>query len=46
MNYFTGTVGVPRQLVIKKDPASIPDAVNKAGLRLPLGVFAFSVAFS
>ncbi|XP_058218286.1 inositol-tetrakisphosphate 1-kinase 3-like isoform X2 [Rhododendron vialii] len=31
-----GTVGVPRQLVIKKDPASIPDAVNKAGLRLPL----------
>ncbi|GMP45607.1 hypothetical protein CsSME_00014071 [Camellia sinensis var. sinensis] len=31
-----GTVGVPRQLVIKKDPSSIPDAVNRAGLMLPL----------
>ncbi|XP_074379662.1 inositol-tetrakisphosphate 1-kinase 4-like isoform X2 [Apium graveolens] len=31
-----GTVGVPRQLVIKKDPSSIPDAVSKAGLKLPL----------
>ncbi|KAI5655119.1 hypothetical protein M9H77_32306 [Catharanthus roseus] len=31
-----GKVGVPKQLVIKKDPASIPDAVSKAGLRLPL----------
>ncbi|XP_010266775.1 PREDICTED: inositol-tetrakisphosphate 1-kinase 3 [Nelumbo nucifera] len=31
-----GKVGVPRQLVIKKDPASIPDAVSKAGLMLPL----------
>ncbi|XP_071925348.1 inositol-tetrakisphosphate 1-kinase 3 isoform X2 [Coffea arabica] len=31
-----GKVGVPRQLVIKKDPSSIPDAVNSAGLRLPL----------
>ncbi|KAM7514457.1 hypothetical protein LguiA_004040 [Lonicera macranthoides] len=31
-----GTVGVPRQLVIKKDPSSIPDAVTKAGLILPL----------
>lgn len=36
-----GTVGVPRQLVIKKDPSSIPDAVSKAGLKLPLGMFAF-----
>ncbi|OVA07349.1 Inositol-tetrakisphosphate 1-kinase [Macleaya cordata] len=31
-----GTVGVPRQLVITKDPSSIPDAVSKAGLMLPL----------
>ncbi|XP_010556496.1 PREDICTED: inositol-tetrakisphosphate 1-kinase 3 isoform X2 [Tarenaya hassleriana] len=31
-----GRVGVPRQLVIKKDASSIPDAVRKAGLRLPL----------
>uniref|UniRef100_A0A5B7AW60 Inositol-tetrakisphosphate 1-kinase n=2 Tax=Davidia involucrata TaxID=16924 RepID=A0A5B7AW60_DAVIN len=31
-----GKVGVPKQLVIKKDPSSIPDAVNKAGLMLPL----------
>ncbi|GFY85941.1 inositol 1,3,4-trisphosphate 5/6-kinase family protein [Actinidia rufa] len=31
-----GTVGVPRQLVIKKDASSIPDAVNRDGLKLPL----------
>lgn len=31
-----GTVGVPKQLVIKKDPLSIPDAVDRAGLMLPL----------
>ncbi|KAG8377424.1 hypothetical protein BUALT_Bualt08G0031500 [Buddleja alternifolia] len=31
-----GKVGVPKQLVIKKDTSSIPDAVNKAGLRLPI----------
>ncbi|KAL6504289.1 Inositol-tetrakisphosphate 1-kinase 3 [Orobanche gracilis] len=31
-----GKVGVPKQLVIKKDPSSIPSAVNKAGLRLPI----------
>ncbi|EYU36415.1 hypothetical protein MIMGU_mgv1a009474mg [Erythranthe guttata] len=31
-----GTVGVPKQLVIEKDPSSIHRAVNKAGLRLPL----------
>ncbi|XP_047325698.1 inositol-tetrakisphosphate 1-kinase 3-like [Impatiens glandulifera] len=31
-----GTVGVPKQLVIKKDPSSIPDAVYRAGLTLPL----------
>ncbi|KAG6409213.1 hypothetical protein SASPL_132247 [Salvia splendens] len=31
-----GKVGVPRQLVIKKDPSSIPGAVSKAGLRLPI----------
>lgn len=31
-----GTVRAPRQLVIKKDPSSIPEAVSKAGLILPL----------
>ncbi|EOY15609.1 Inositol 1,3,4-trisphosphate 5/6-kinase family protein isoform 1 [Theobroma cacao] len=31
-----GKVGVPRQLVIKRDASSIPDAVAKAGLTLPL----------
>lgn len=45
-NYDAGTVGVPRQLVIKKDPSSIPDAVTKAGLILPLGTFAFIFPFS
>lgn len=33
-----GTVGVPKQLVIQKDPSSISDAVRKAGLALPLGM--------
>ncbi|KAL8490307.1 hypothetical protein ACS0TY_025998 [Phlomoides rotata] len=33
-----GTVGVPNQLVIKKDPSSILDSVNEAGLRLPIVV--------
>ncbi|XP_008785699.1 inositol-tetrakisphosphate 1-kinase 1-like isoform X2 [Phoenix dactylifera] len=33
-----GKVGVPRQLVITKDPSTIPDAVTKAGLTLPLVV--------
>lgn len=32
-----GKVGVPKQLVINKDPSSIPGAVNMAGLRLPIG---------
>ncbi|KAL2471426.1 Inositol-tetrakisphosphate 1-kinase 3 [Abeliophyllum distichum] len=31
-----GKVGVPKQLIFKKDPLLIPDAVNKAGLRLPI----------
>ncbi|XP_063947976.1 inositol-tetrakisphosphate 1-kinase 3 isoform X2 [Daucus carota subsp. sativus] len=31
-----GIVRVPKQLVIKKDPSSIPEAVSKAGLILPL----------
>ncbi|CAN4092250.1 unnamed protein product [Withania somnifera] len=31
-----GKVDVPRQLVIEKDSSSIPDAVGKAGLRLPI----------
>uniref|UniRef100_A0A2N9IPM0 Inositol-tetrakisphosphate 1-kinase n=1 Tax=Fagus sylvatica TaxID=28930 RepID=A0A2N9IPM0_FAGSY len=31
-----GKVGVPRQLVIKRDASSIPDAVTKSGLMLPL----------
>ncbi|KAH1253119.1 Inositol-tetrakisphosphate 1-kinase 3 [Glycine max] len=33
-----GTVGVPRQLVIKRDALAIPELVNKAGLTLPLGI--------
>ncbi|THU62486.1 hypothetical protein C4D60_Mb01t05660 [Musa balbisiana] len=32
-----GRVGTPRQLVITKDSSSIPDAVSRAGLALPLG---------
>ncbi|XP_008790411.2 inositol-tetrakisphosphate 1-kinase 3-like isoform X2 [Phoenix dactylifera] len=31
-----GKVGVPRQVVITKDPSSILDAVTRAGLTLPL----------
>ncbi|XP_050375853.1 inositol-tetrakisphosphate 1-kinase 3 isoform X2 [Argentina anserina] len=31
-----GKVGVPRQLVIKRDASSIPDAVADSGLKLPL----------
>ncbi|KAL3014036.1 hypothetical protein AAZX31_06G085700 [Glycine max] len=31
-----GIVGVPRQLVIKRDALAIPELVNKAGLTLPL----------
>ncbi|XP_058190496.1 inositol-tetrakisphosphate 1-kinase 3-like isoform X4 [Rhododendron vialii] len=38
-----GRVGVPRQLVITKDPLSVPDEVNKAGLKLPLGGVLFKV---
>ncbi|XVE49376.1 hypothetical protein DITRI_Ditri01bG0078400 [Diplodiscus trichospermus] len=33
---FHGKVGVPRQMVITKDPLSIPDEVTKSGLKLPL----------
>lgn len=33
-----GKVCVPKQMVITKDPSSIPDAVMKAGLALPLVV--------
>lgn len=33
---YHGKVGIPRQLVITKDPSSIPNEVTKAGLRLPL----------
>ncbi|KAK8647163.1 hypothetical protein V6N13_120915 [Hibiscus sabdariffa] len=36
VSYFSGKVGVPRQLVIKSDASSIPDLVAEAGLRLPL----------
>jgi len=34
---ISGTVGVPKKLVITGDPALIPSAVAKAGLKLPLG---------
>ncbi|KAL8472934.1 hypothetical protein ACS0TY_029958 [Phlomoides rotata] len=41
-----GTVGVPKQLVIKKDPSSILDYVNETGLRLPIGrPFAYCYLF-
>jgi inositol-1,3,4-trisphosphate 5/6-kinase/inositol-tetrakisphosphate 1-kinase len=39
INTILGKVGVPRQLVITKDPSSIPYEVAKSGLKLPLGVF-------
>ena len=32
-----GTVGVPKKMVITRDPASIPSSVAKAGIKLPLG---------
>ncbi|KAL5560922.1 hypothetical protein UlMin_030669 [Ulmus minor] len=35
---YHGKVGIPRQLVVTKDPLSIPYEVTKAGLRLPLVV--------
>ncbi|KAB2628675.1 inositol-tetrakisphosphate 1-kinase 2-like [Pyrus ussuriensis x Pyrus communis] len=31
-----GKVGVPKQLVVKKDASSIPDAVTNFGLKLPI----------
>ncbi|XP_061356255.1 inositol-tetrakisphosphate 1-kinase 3 [Gastrolobium bilobum] len=31
-----GKVGVPRQLVVKRDASAIPELVNRAGLTLPL----------
>ena len=34
-----GKVGIPKQIVIKKDASSIPGAVAKAGLMLPIGAF-------
>ena len=46
INYYAGKVGVPRQLVIKKDASSIPDAVTKSGLILPLGMYVFAFAVS
>ncbi|CAN6459383.1 unnamed protein product [Victoria cruziana] len=33
---LNGKIGVPTQLTIHENPASIPDAVKRAGLRLPL----------
>lgn len=43
--YYAGKVGVPKQLVIKKDPSSIPGAVSKAGLRLPIGISPFLLIY-
>ncbi|XP_068319653.1 inositol-tetrakisphosphate 1-kinase 4-like [Pyrus communis] len=31
-----GKVGVPKQLIVTKNPSSIPNEVDKAGLKLPL----------
>lgn len=45
MTAVSGKVCVPRQLVIIKDPSSIPDAVIKAGLGLPLGTPMFCLLF-
>lgn len=39
LNIHAGKVGVPRQLVIKRDAAAIPELVNRAGLTLPLGMY-------
>ncbi|PON86829.1 Inositol-tetrakisphosphate 1-kinase [Trema orientale] len=36
LSEYDGKVGIPRQLVITKDPLSIPYEVTKAGLSLPL----------
>ncbi|PON55169.1 Inositol-tetrakisphosphate 1-kinase [Parasponia andersonii] len=36
LSEYHGKVGIPRQLVITKDPLSIPYEVTKAGLSLPL----------
>ncbi|KAE8709853.1 Inositol-tetrakisphosphate 1-kinase 3 [Hibiscus syriacus] len=41
---FPGKVGVPRQLVVKRDASSIPDFVAEAGLRLPLDLHFPSVS--
>lgn len=38
---FAGRVGVPKQLFVNTDPSSIPAAVMRAGLSLPLGEFAY-----
>lgn len=38
---FVGKVCVPKQMVIKNDPMSIPDEVFEAGLKLPIGRFFF-----
>ncbi|KAK9941756.1 hypothetical protein M0R45_007450 [Rubus argutus] len=35
---FHGKVRVPKQLIVTKDPSSIPNEVAKAGLKLPLVV--------
>lgn len=39
LNIHAGKVGVPRQLVIKRDASAIPEMVNRAGLTLPLGMY-------
>ncbi|KAF2294311.1 hypothetical protein GH714_009154 [Hevea brasiliensis] len=38
-----GKVCVPRQMVVNKDPSSIPREVTKAGLKLPLGGVLFKI---
>jgi hypothetical protein len=34
---FAASVGIPRQLVVTSDPASVPELVAGVGLKLPLG---------
>jgi len=40
-----GKVGVPKQLFVNTDPSSIPAAVTRAGLSLPLGKYALLTVY-
>ncbi|XP_031478687.1 inositol-tetrakisphosphate 1-kinase 3-like isoform X2 [Nymphaea colorata] len=38
LSYSNGKIAIPKQLVVRGDPNSVPDAVKRAGLKLPLVV--------